>query len=68
MDWKRNTRMLVIFLITFIVAGFMWLILGLIGYNRMGWMGVWIAGFPPVILGGVLFFILNRLFKEMYDQ
>lgn len=66
MDWNRNTRLLASFLITLFICGFMWLILGLIGYDRMGWFGVWIAGFPPVILGTLLFFILNRTFKGFY--
>ncbi len=68
MDWKKNTRVLAAFLITLIIVGFMWLILGLIGYNRLGWLGVWIAGFPPIMLGTILFIILNQTFKGMYNN
>lgn len=59
---------IITFIITFYICGILWVVLGSIGYNRLGWFGVGIAGFPPVILGAILFYILQGLFKNIYSD
>ncbi len=64
MDWSSLNRLSIALVITLIIIGGLWTILGMIGFNRMGWFGFWLAGIPVALFGAILFPIVNQMMKS----
>ena len=58
---KVNT---ILFIITLIICGFMWLVLGTIGYNHLGWSGIGLAAIPPFMSAAFLFWFMRNLLRH----
>lgn len=68
MDLSKLPRILLALLVGVITTGFIWMVLGAIGYNRVGAFGVKVAAFPAIIIGVIVFFLVFRIIDALYSK